>query len=318
MDKATQVYKKINHIPTGRAISMLTHEFMNRKPIKGLGITYTKERIPFEKVGGILDAKRDKMAPAIWSKNGKRLKPNIKKHIMTIILSYTPKKAIKQVVLIGSLTGLQYKDDSDLDVNVVVDPPELVKELWEIRRSKNEKIIPGTSHKFNVFLVGFEEEVPIYQDSHFGVYDVVNDGWIVDPPPPSSYRKPKDKFWAELVTARMHANEFIRKVDNFERSKREVKKLKKSDRMCVPWKLPTAQERVVKDLKELMTFLNELNMGRKFAYRWGWGIPRVGYRNILYKFVHKWLPKKYQAILEELEELKQKSNEENASNSGNK
>jgi len=317
MSKASQVYKKINNVPTGKAIDMLTHEFMNRKPIKGLGITYTKERVPFEKVGGILDAKRDRMAPAIWTKNEKRLKPNIKKHIMTTILSYVPKDAIKQVVVIGSLTGLQYKDDSDIDVNVIVYPPELVKELWEIRRSKNEKIVPGTSHKLNVFMVGFEEKIPIYQDSHFGVYDVINNEWIVDPPPSSSYRKPKDKFWAELITARMHANEFIRKVNNYERSKREVRKLKKSDRMYAPWGLPTAKRRVIKDLKELMNFLDDLNMGRKFAYRWGWGIPRVGYRNILYKFIHKWLPKKYQAILEELEELKQKSREDDVSNSRN-
>jgi predicted nucleotidyltransferase len=311
MDKATQVYKKINHMPTSQAIDALSKEWLDRKPPKG--IRKEKYIVTFEKGAGILDPKKDKMDPSIWTKNGKRLKPNIKKHIMTTILSYVPKKAIKQVVLIGSLTGLQYKENSDLDINVMVDPPELVKELWEIRRSKNESIVPGTKHPLNIFLVGFEDDIPIYQDSHFGVYDVVYNKWLVDPPPSSSYRNPKDKFWAELVTARMYAKEFMRRADNLEKSKHDLMSLNKSGCMCAPWKIPTAKNRVKRDLEELMSFLGDLNMGRKFAYRWGWGVPRIGYRNILYKFVHKWLPIKYKAILEELEELKQKSNEEHGS-----
>ena len=316
MDKASQVYKKIKHIPTGQAINMLTHEFMNRKPIEGLGIPYTKYRVPFEKIGGILDPKRDKMDPDIWT-SGQRLKPNIRKHIMNVAMSFIPKESIKQVVVLGSLTGLQYKDTSDLDVNVLVYPERLVEELWDERRKYNDKIIPGTKHTLNIYLQAYKDEIkiPTYQDSYFGVYDVLHNRWLVKPPPASSYRRPQDKFWAELISARMLANEFIRKADNYTRSINNRKILMNSKCMCSPWKLSTAEARVVKDLNSLLIFLDDLEAERNFAYGLGWGVPRVGYRNILYKFIHKWLPSKYKTILENVEEIKHKSNKENGSSS---
>jgi len=299
MNKASHVYQKINNIPTSQAIDMLAQEWINRKPPKG--IRKEKALIVFEKGAGILDKAQDTMAADIWTPDEKKLLPRIKKIIMENILSYIPKKSIKQVVVIGSLTGLQYKGTSDLDVNIVLDPPELVEKFWEARRSKNEKIITGTKHSLNVYLQGYQGEIPGYQDSYFGVYDVLNNKWLVKPPPKSSYRLPKDKFRTELISIKMHANEFMRRVDNYERS------LKNKKKVSSIWNVVVTNRRVKRDLEQLFLFLDELQEGRTFAYSWGWGIPRVGYRNVLYKFLHKWLPFKYQSILEKIEEIKYKS-----------
>jgi hypothetical protein len=190
-----------------------------------------------------------------------------------------------------------------VDVNIVLDPPSLVEELWEKRREFNEKNIPGTSHPLNIYLQAMQEEIPGYQDSYFGVYDVMNDNWLIHPPDAESIRPPEDKFWAELITARMLANEFMRRADNYERSLKNKENLDNSSCTCAPWKTLSAEHRIEKDLKELLAFINELQEGRDFAYSWGWGVPRVGYRNILYKFIHKRLPEKYKIILEEVEEI---------------
>lgn len=299
MDKVSHVYEQIKHIPTSQAIDMLAREWFNRKPPKG--IRKEKALVVFEKGAGILDKAQENMARDIWTEDEQRILPKIRKAIMKNILSYIPKETLKQVVVIGSLTGLQYKDNSDLDVNAVVDPPELVEKLWDVRRSKNDYPVAGTKHSLNVYLQGYQGEIPDYQDSYFGIYDILADKWLIKPPPKSSYRLPKDKFRTELISIKMHAKEFMRRADNYERS---LKNRKNASNL---WNFIITERRVRRDSEQLLSFLDELEEGRTFAYSWGWGIPRVGYRNVLYKFLHKWLPVKYRVILEEIEEIKYKS-----------
>lgn len=299
MDKASHVYEKIKHIPTSQAIDMLAREWLDRKPPKG--IRKETALVVLEKKAGILDKAQKHMARDVWTEDEKHILPKVRKAIMNNILSYTPRKALKQVVVIGSLTGLQYKDSSDLDVNAVVDPPELAEELWDVRRSKNDFPVAGTKHFLNVYLQGYQDEIPTYQDSYFGIYDVLNNKWLIKPPPASSYRDPKDKFRTELISIKMHAKEFMRRVDNYTRS------LKNRKEATNIWNIVTTKNRVQKDLNQLLNFLDELEVGRNFAYGWGWGVPRVGYRNVLYKYLHKWLPNKYQVSLKAIEEIKYKS-----------
>lgn len=309
MDKASQVYKKIKNTPTSQAIDALSKEWFNRKPPKG--IRKEKAEVVFFKRAGILDRKANKMAPDLWLPDGSHLLPNVRDHIMKVVYRLAPKESVKQIVLIGSTTGLRYTSKSDVDVNAVLDPPSLVEELWEERRKYNDKNIPGTSHPLNLYLQGMRDEIPGYQDSYFGVYDVLADEWLVNPPDESTYRRVEDKFWAELTTVRMLANEFMRRADNYENSLKDIKKYGRN-----PWKIITLENRIQRDLKQLISFIEELQLGRDFAYNWGWGSPRVGYRNILYKFMHKRLPIKYQIILEDVEEIIHQSKANDAGRSG--
>ena len=296
MDKASYVYEKIKNTPTSKAIDLLADVWMNRKPLKG--IRKEVNVVGRVKSAGILDPKANKMAADLWLPDGSHLLPHVRDHIMNTVYKLAPKDSVKQVVLIGSTTGLRYTSKSDVDVNAVLDPPSLVDELWEARRAFNNKNIPGTSHPLNLYLQGMRDEIPGYQDSYFGVYDVMSDEWLIHPPDASTYRRVEDKFWAELTTARMFANEFMRRADNYEKSLKDKEKLETSS-----WGLLTIERRIERDLKELLSFADELQTGRDFAYNWGWGSPRVGYRNVLYKFIHKRLPEKYKIILEEVEEI---------------
>jgi predicted nucleotidyltransferase len=310
MDKASQVYKKIKKTPTSKAIDMLSDEWFFRKPPKG--IRKEVNVVGRVKSAGLFDRIATKMDPHIWLQSGQKMNPTIREHILRTLYSFIPKKAIKQVVVIGSITGLQYNETSDVDVNAVLDPPELVEELWEVRRKHNEKLIPGTRHPLNIYLQPMREEIPGYQDSYFGVYDVLNDSWLIPPPDPETYRRPEDNFWAELVTARMLKNEFIRRADNYENSLKDKNMLKNK---YSAWQELRLNNRIARDLAELFKIIEELQKERDFAYNWGWGVPRVGYRNIVYKFIHDMLPVKYKTILEEVEELKHKSKFDDVSTS---
>lgn len=258
-----------------------------------------------KKTGNLFSRIAKSMAPDVWTKDGKRLLPKVKKQILKIIDSYIPRENIKQIVILGTITGLQWENDSDIDVNVVLYPPELVKDLWEIRRSHNGTLAEGTQHEINIYLQPFTGKLPTYQDSFFGVYDLINDRWMVNPPDITQYRDPKNKFWSEILLAKLMANEFIRRADNYINSLNDKEKLLKTN--YTKWQLASADARILRDEKNLLEYINDMQAGRDFAYNWGWGIPRESYENIIFKYIRYALPEKYSKVLKDIEEIHHKS-----------
>jgi len=315
MDKASQVYKKIKNVPTSQAIDALSREWFDRVP--PAGIRKEKAEVVFFKHAGALDPVMDEMCPDVWTKD-QHPRPEVVRTIHKVIGQYIPKDSIKQIVILGAITSLQYGSDeedratADIDVNVVLDPPSLVEKLWEVRRQYNEQVVPGTRHPVNIYLQAHTGVIPGYQDSYFGVYDVLAKRWLVTPPPRSSYRDPQDEYWAELVSLRMHAKEFMRKVNAYERSKSDLERFKSSENYD-PWKELKLKHRILRDQKELIQFAEDLQLGRDTVYNVGWGTPRTGYLNLLFKFMHGTLSKKYTDVLSEIENIIHKSKYQNAS-----
>lgn len=316
MKKASQVYKKIKNIPTSQAIDALSREWFNRKP--PVGIRKEKAEVVFIKHAGELDPIMPTMAADVWE-NENKLRPEIRKAILDNLYSYAPKESVKQVVLLGAITGYQYGSDpedratADLDVNAVLDPPSLVEELWEIRRAHNDKPIAGTRHPLNIYLQKMGEIIPAYQDSYYGVYDVLADKWLVKPPPRSKYRNPEAEYWAELVSIRMLANQLVRLVDNYNQSIEDRQKIKPPITQQDAWNIIKLDNRISRDLKEIISFINNLQEGRDLVYNVGWGVPRAGYLNLLYKYIHGFLPSRYENTLAEVEEIIHKSKYSNVS-----
>jgi hypothetical protein len=126
----------------------------------------------------ILDPAKDKLDPQIWS--GERLKANVRKEIVDKInkwlANFTDKK-IGRILYIGSTTGYQYNDDSDIDVNFSIDG------IDDAKRKELAKILPsgypltGTKHPVNYF-IDYGENIT---DDRGPVYDILNDKWLVKP-----------------------------------------------------------------------------------------------------------------------------------------
>jgi|GEM_PF-2288729 len=316
MNKASQVYKKIKNVPTSQAIDALSREWFDRVP--PAGIRKEKAEVVFFKQAGALDPVMDEMCPDVWTKD-QHPRPEVVRTIHKVIGQYIPKDSIKQIVILGAITSLQYGSDeedratADIDVNVVLDPPSLVEKLWEVRRKYNEQVVPGTKHPVNIYLQAHTGVIPGYQDSYFGVYDVLAKRWLVTPPPRSSYRDPQDEYWAELVSLRIHAKELMRKVDAYLNSKKDLETLLKNN--YDPWKELKIKNRIKRDQKELIEYAEELQLGRDTVYNVGWGTPRTGYLNLLYKFIHGVLSERYTSVLSEVEEIIHQSKKNNVSTS---
>ena len=67
-----------------------------------------------------------------------------------------PYELIKEIFVIGSITGYKYKETSDIDINVKIDAPhDKVKELGQIADIHNGEDAIGTRHPINFHVEKF-------------------------------------------------------------------------------------------------------------------------------------------------------------------
>ena len=130
----------------------------------------------FFKQAGILDSPRDILAPGVWTPD-LQLYPHAREQILGILYKNIPVEDVKEVFIIGSITGFKYNETSDIDVNVKVgDKPDL---YHDTKDTFSGTLLTGTRHPINYFVTEQIFEAPAvaedWADYKFGVYDVLND-----------------------------------------------------------------------------------------------------------------------------------------------
>ena len=181
----------------------------------------------------ILDYKRSKLCPNIWDSN-KKLKPGVKRFINKSLEGFFIDLEIKgyndfliDLFLASSLATYFYRDDTDLDVKVVIDVEALKnynedfksfsrEEILEnlIHRGRNSMwltaLIPGTMHPLDVYFYPREEILVDHLIKFDSLYDIQKDKWIKEPKKfegkisPSyvlNYAKEKAKKYIEKISA---------------------------------------------------------------------------------------------------------------------
>jgi len=113
----------------------------------------------------------------IFDKNDKML-PKVKKFIMETLENWQKKINIKfevrELKLIGSMTGFQYNSSADLDVNLMTDLE--TKKVAELRGMlPNGNMLPETTHPVNFWIGGKED----YKDpkNAENIYNILTDEW---------------------------------------------------------------------------------------------------------------------------------------------
>ena len=111
----------------------------------------------------IIDIPRRTYAPGVFdnadSKDPK-IKPSVKELINKQIEVFEKEYPVIKIALIGSILTKRYRNDADLDINVLFDVPEEKQEEERLRLSKKYlsasnpdniqgKLIPGTKHPVN-------------------------------------------------------------------------------------------------------------------------------------------------------------------------
>lgn len=122
----------------------------------------------------------------IWTKN-KKVIPSIKKKLLEISDFITKKLSpmvdIKDVYFTGSLATYKWTPSSDVDLHIIVDIKEKICEepVQEFLDLKSKLF----NKEHNIFIKGYKVEVNIKDKETVlegkGIYDLLNDKWVVEP-----------------------------------------------------------------------------------------------------------------------------------------
>ena len=158
----------------------------NRKKIKKKMKTFKE---------AIIDIPRKIYAPGVFD-DADTSNPKIKKSVKTLIdnqiKEFEKEYPVVKIGLVGSILTKRYRNDADLDINVLFDVPKDKREDERIRLSKQflsasnpdniqGKLIPGTKHPINYYLI---TDMKVYQDQEDkadAVFDIKTNKFIKRP-----------------------------------------------------------------------------------------------------------------------------------------
>ncbi len=167
----------------------------------------------------IIDIPRRTYAPGVFD-DADTKNPKLKQKVLDIIKkdleTFEKFGPVVSVKLIGSILGKRYRNDADLDIDVLIDLPPEDREIvgLEARKSVadiNGKNIPGTKHPVNYYI----QSDPAVNDAHLktatGIFDVFKQKFD---------KKPKEQTFDPKVYAAL----FQHKVAEIDVVKGELKR----------------------------------------------------------------------------------------------
>lgn len=152
------------------------------------------------KISSILDYQRKVLCPEIWENN--KIKPDVKKFIYKSIEGFFVgsglkdyKNFVSHLYVGSSLATYFYKEDSDLDIKVVITISEFKKSNPEYQDSTGEDIcdelieasrkgpfltafIPNTYHPLDAYFFTDQEAEKVSLIKYDSLYNLITDTWI--------------------------------------------------------------------------------------------------------------------------------------------
>ena len=142
----------------------------------------------------VIDIPRQTYATGVFSNpedKDPKIKPEIIGQIMKQFTEFKKEYPILDYSLIGSILTRRYRDDADLDINVLFDVPKEKQEEERLRLSqkflsaKNPdniqgKLIPGTRHPINYYFITDKETYDDQNKKADAVFDIGKNKFIND------------------------------------------------------------------------------------------------------------------------------------------
>ena len=134
----------------------------------------------------IIDIPRRTYAPKVFddadTKNPK-IKASVKAQIQAQLKEFESEYPILKTSLIGSILTKRYRNDADLDINILFDVPGDKQELERLRLSKKYlsaktagnvqgKLIPGSEHPINFYFITDKETYDSQNKKADAVFDM--------------------------------------------------------------------------------------------------------------------------------------------------
>ena len=270
----------------------------------------------------IIDIPRRTYAPAVFDKadtSNPVIKPAVKKLISNQIKEFEKEYPVLKVSLIGSILTKRYRNDADLDLNVLFDVPADKQEEERLRLSKKYlsknsedsiqgKEIPGTKHPINYYFITDKKTYDDQNKKADAVFDIEVDKFV---------KRPDDfKFDVNVYIA-----DFNKKVQELDVVKGELKRdiidydelkeLSPDDILNLQEKINEKLEEIEDSIKDIIKIGDGIDADRRAAFDKDmspdeirtYGVKNRLPKNVIYKMLEKYhyltFYKKCKKILED-------------------
>ena len=255
----------------------------------------------------IIDIPRRTYAPGVFDKADSKdpiIKPSVKKQIQDQIKEFEKEYPVIKIALIGSILTKRYRNDADLDINVLFDVPkekqeqervDLSQKYLSAKNPKNiqGKLIPGTQHPINYYFLTDQSTYDDQNKKADAVFDIENDKFIKRP----------DDF---TFDTNLYVKEFERKVQELDVIKGELKRdiidynelveLQPDDILNLQDKINTKLEEIEDSISDVIKIGDGVDAERRSAFNSDmtpdqirkYGIKNRLPKNVIYKMLEKY------------------------------
>ena len=210
----------------------------------------------------IIDAPRRTYAPGVFDDadtSDPKIKASVKKIVDAQIKEFAKEYPVIKIGLVGSILTKRYRNDADLDFNVLFDVPKEKQEDERINLSKKYlsasnpdniqgKLIPGTEHPINYYLITDSKTYQDQEDKADAVFDYRNNKFS---------KRPEDYTF----DMNLYLKDFQKKVDEIDVVKGELKRdIVDYDELSelTPKDIVNLQDKIDGKLKEIETDIGDI------------------------------------------------------------
>ena len=225
----------------------------------------------------IIDTPRITYAPGVFDDadtSDPKIKTSVKKLIDAQIKEFAKEYPVIKIGLVGSILTKRYRNDADLDFNVLFDVPKDKQEDERLRLSKQflsaknpdniqGKLIPGTKHPINYYLITDSKTYQDQEDKADAVFDYRNNKFI---------KRPEDYTF----DINLYLKDFQKKVDEIDVVKGELKRdivdydelkeLKAGDIKNLQDKVNGKLKEIEKDIQDVIKIGDTVDAERRAAF----------------------------------------------------
>ena len=258
-------------------------------------------------IESIIDIPRKTYAPAVFDDadtSNPKIKSSVKKLIDNQLAVFAKEYPIVKTSLIGSILTKRYRNDADLDINVLFDVPKDKQEEERLRLSKKYlsvtsadsvqgKEIPGSKHPINYYFITDKETYDAQNKKADAVFDIEGNKFV---------KRPED-FTFDI---NLYIKEFDRKVQELDVVKGELKRdiidydelteLNPDDILNLQDKINSKLEEIEDDIEQIVKIGDGVDAERRAAFDKDmtpdeirtYGVKNRLPKNVIYKMLEKY------------------------------
>ena len=225
----------------------------------------------------VIDIPRRTYAPNVFddeNTNDPKIKASVKAMIDKQIKEFEKEYPVIKTTLIGSILTKRYRNDADLDINVLFDVPLEKQEDERLRLSKQflssknpdniqGKLIPGTKHPVNYYMITDRETYDSQNEKADAVFDIESNRFV---------KRPED-FTFDI---NLYLKDFEKKVQEIDVIKGELKRdvidyddlkeLEPSDVRDIKDRVDNKVQEIKKDLQDIIDIGDKVDAERRAAF----------------------------------------------------